>query len=226
MKSDELLIVDLAPTRLRLELDNIPLWRGDHVAIKQLIDDFARYVYLPRLADPSVLINAIRDGLSLLTWAEDSFAYADSLDEAAGRYRGLRAGRNIMVSEDDPGLLVRPDIAKRQLETETKTGGSLVEPPMAETGQQKNEREKKEKAARAPTRFHGTVELDSERVGRDASQIADEVISHLNSIVGADVRVTLEIDATIPTGAPEQVVGTVTENCKSLKFKQQGFESD
>jgi hypothetical protein len=77
-----------------------------------------------------------------------------------------------------------------------------------------------------PKRFHGTVQLDSTRVGRDASQIADEVISHLNSLVGAEVRVTLEIDATIPEGATEQVVRTVTENCKSLKFKQQGFESD
>jgi predicted ATPase len=77
-----------------------------------------------------------------------------------------------------------------------------------------------------PRRFHGTVELDSERVGRDASQIADEVISHLNSLVGAEVRVTLEIDATMPTGAPEQVVRTVTENSKSLKFKQQGFEQE
>jgi hypothetical protein len=30
----------------------VPLWRGDHVAIKQLVDDFARYPYLPRLAGP------------------------------------------------------------------------------------------------------------------------------------------------------------------------------
>ena len=63
-------------------------------------------------------------------------------------------------------------------------------------------------------------------MGRDASQIADEVISHLNSLVGAEVRVTLEIEADIPNGTPEQVVRTVTENCKSLKFKQQGFETD
>ena len=34
---------------LRMELDRIPLWRGDHVAVKQLVEDFARYLYLPRL---------------------------------------------------------------------------------------------------------------------------------------------------------------------------------
>src|SRR5262249_41131567 len=143
-----------------------------------LVEDFARYIYLPRLADPPVLIDAIRDGLALLNWTEDSFAYAESFDEAAGRYRGLRpGGKTISVSKDDPGLLVKPGTAKRQLDAETKTektGGGLGETPTEETEEEKREREKKEKAARAPTRFHGTVELDSERVGRDASQIADE----------------------------------------------------
>jgi hypothetical protein len=225
--AEELLITRFGGNRLKMELDRIPLWRGNHVSIRQLVDDFARYIYLPRLADSAVLINAIRDGLTLLTWTEDSFAYAESFDEAAGRYRGLRGGKNVAVSESDTGLLVKPDVAKRQLETELKTTGgpgeTLIEEiePLGE-----EERAKREKAARAPKRFHGTVELDPERVGRDASQIADEVVSHLNSLVGAEVRVTLEIDATIPDGVNEQVVRTVTENCKSLKFSQQGFESD
>ena len=48
MFNDELLIPSFSGTRLRMELDRIPLWRGDHVAIRQLLDDFARYVYLPQ----------------------------------------------------------------------------------------------------------------------------------------------------------------------------------
>ena len=35
-----------------------------------------------------------------------------------------------------------------------------------------------------PKRFHGTVTLDPTRVGRDASRIADEVISYLSGLVG------------------------------------------
>jgi hypothetical protein len=50
------------------------------------------------------------------------------------------------------------------------------------------------------------------------------VISHLAGLVGADVKVTLDIDATIPNGAREQVVRTVTENCRTLKFTTHGFE--
>ena len=71
----------------------MPLWRGNHVAVKRLAEDFARYVYLPRLKDSSVLVGAVLDGIGFLTWEEETFAYADSFDELTGRYRGLRGGQ-------------------------------------------------------------------------------------------------------------------------------------
>jgi hypothetical protein len=40
------------------------------------------------------------------------------------------------------------------------------------------------------------------------------------------VKVTMEINAEIPSGAPDQVVRTVTENCRTLKFSSQGFEAE
>jgi hypothetical protein len=66
--------------------------------------------------------------------------------------------------------------------------------------------------------FHGSVVLDAARVGRDAGRIADEVISHIEGLVGSKVTVTLEIEAEIPSGAPDHVVRTVTENSRTLKF--------
>ena len=51
-------------------------------------------------------------------------------------------------------------------------------------------------------------------------------MSHLAGITGAEVRVTLEIEATIPEGAPEQVVRVVTENGRTLKFTNHGFEEE
>ena len=102
-------------------LDKVPLWRGDHVAIRQLVEDFGRYLYLPRVRDPDVLLGAIRGGFSLLTWEKDSFAYAESYDEGAGRYRGLRGGQQVLVVDADaPGLLVNSEIAHKQLDAETK----------------------------------------------------------------------------------------------------------
>lgn len=97
-----------------MELDRVPLWRGDQVEVRQLVEDFARYVYLPRLKEPAVLVRAVRDGVSLLTWEQDGFAYADSYDEATGRYRGLRCGQNLSLADSDPQrLLVKPEAARR-----------------------------------------------------------------------------------------------------------------
>jgi hypothetical protein len=45
-------------------------------------------------------------------------------------------------------------------------------------------------------------------------------------LVGSTVTVTLEIEAKIPSGAPDSIVRTVTENSRTLKFSQQGFEKD
>ena len=73
LRNDELLVTGFAGTRLKMELDRVPLWRGNHVAVKQLAEDFARYVYLPRLKDSAVLVGAVRDGVGLLTWEEETF---------------------------------------------------------------------------------------------------------------------------------------------------------
>jgi predicted AAA+ superfamily ATPase len=228
LRSDEALVTSLGSTILRKHLDDVPLWRGDHVAVKDLVEYFARYLYLPRLAGSEVLIQAIRDGLALLTWQPDTFAYAESYNEGAARYRGLRSGQVVSVSADSTGLLVKPDIARQQLDAEIPGPGLVSGPgpagdpgsvgaPGPGGGPKPPERKR---------RFHGTVSLDPERVGRDASRIADEVIAHLAGQVGAEVMVTLEIEASLPDGASDQIVRTVTENSRTLRFTNHGFESD
>jgi predicted AAA+ superfamily ATPase len=236
LRSDELLLTAFAPTRLRMELDRVPLWRGDSVAIKQLAEDFGRYLYLPRLADSSVLVNSIREGLSLMTWEQDSFAFADSFDDVAARFRGLRNGEMVSVADaQSSGLLVKPGVARAQMEADRGAatagpgeipgqGGTLVGGGEAPLDQPADGQPPL--VAAKPKRFHGTATLNSARVGRDASRIADEVIAHLAGLVGADVTVTIEIDATIPSGAPDSVVRTVTENSRTLKFTSQGFEEE
>jgi hypothetical protein len=218
-----------------MELDRIPLWRGDSVAVKQLAEDFARYLYLPRLADSSVLVNAVRDGVALLTWPQDSFAYAESYDEAAGRYRGLCSGRNLNIADHNaPGLVVKPEVALKQLDSEVAVPtnkGSSGQPGEERGGPREGgetvvDGKTTPPAVPKPRRYHGTVSLDPTRVGRDAGRIADEVIAHLAGLVGSTVTVTLEIDAEIPAGAPDQVVRIVTENGRTLKFVNQGFETD
>jgi hypothetical protein len=74
------------------------------------------------------------------------------------------------------------------------------------------------------TALYGTVALDATRVGRDAGRIADEVIAHLSGLVGSSVKVTLQIEADVSGGVSENIVRTVTENSRTLKFNSYGFE--
>jgi predicted AAA+ superfamily ATPase len=237
LRNDELLITSLAGTRLRMELDRVPLWRGDHVSVKQLAEDFARYPYLPRLADAQVLIDAAASGLDLLTWESDAFAYADSYDEGAARYRGLRCGQHVPAASLADGLLVKPEVARKQVTAETPIpgpGGGIGTGTAGGvnggTGGDGSDSGVVVEPERIPgpvfRRFHGTVELNPLRVGRDAGDIATEVITHLAGLPQATVRVTLEIEATVPAGAPDHVVRIVTENSRTLKFTSQGFEKE
>jgi predicted AAA+ superfamily ATPase len=234
LRSEELLVTIMGSTILRKHLDKVPLWRGDNVSIKQLVEDFARYPYLPRLAGPEVLIQSIKDGVGLLTWQSDTFAFAEAYDETTGRYLGLRGAQNISLSADGAGLLVKSDIARKQIEAETKAAatsieigtGSISNVTSNQTTKPEIKGERSSGDRLKPKRFHGTVHLDPERVGRDASRIADEVIANLAGQIGVEVKVTLEIEAIIPNGASEQIVRTVTENARTLKFDNHGFESE
>jgi hypothetical protein len=48
-------------------------------------------------------------------WQSESSAFADSLDEAAGRYRGLHCGQQVVgLVNILGGVLVKPDVTARQ----------------------------------------------------------------------------------------------------------------
>jgi hypothetical protein len=235
LKKDENIIVELAPTRLRLELDRIPLWRtadaaqANHVAIRQLREDFARYLYLPRLRSSATLVDAACEGVALLTWSKDTFAYAEDFDSTAGRYLGLRDGQQVQLSPDAPiGLLVKSEVAMAQIQREA---GALPQPGGQPAGGAKPgarpEPQPGEPAGRArPRRFIGTLRLEPGRVGRDAGRAAEEVIQHLLVLPTADAEIVLEVQVRVPAGIPESAVRTLIENCRTLKFDSFNFESE
>jgi hypothetical protein len=73
-------------------------------------------------------------------------------------------------------------------------------------------------------RFHGSAKIESPRLSRDVDGIASSVVQHLAGLLDAKVTISLEIEAEIQTGAPDKVLRTVTENCRTLKFESSGFE--
>ena len=224
---EELLVKDLGPSILRLHLDKVPLWRGNHVEVRQLISDFGQYLYLPRLTNAEVLVDAIEKGVGLLTAENDGFAFADDFDEDTERYRGLQLGRNVRITPDSRGLVVRPSVAGKQMDKEASvtagvTPGTTLDP---KTEPSPPQGPLPEPAPPLPRRFHATATLNHSRIGSKAGEIAEEVVSHLGGLEGADVRVTLEVEVTVPAGVPERTQRVVTENCNTLKVDSHDFEA-
>jgi len=231
-----------------MELDRVPLWPpdADFVSLKRVWEYFAQYLYLPRLRDSQVFLEAVREGASSLSWQADTFAYAQAVDED-GRFRDLCAGHaetSILLS--DESVLVKPEAALRQMEADAAAatefsdhGGRMFTPPgeqpplggddfggapggdAAATGEPAAQ-----PAEKLMRRFWGNVELDPNRLNKQIPDVAEHVVEHLNRLAGADVRVRLEIEADVPGGVPAKTVMDVTENARTLKFEGFGFEEE
>jgi len=223
LKNDENLITQFSPTRLRLELDRY-LWKEtDHLNLRKLWEYFATYLYLPRLKDNQVMIQAIQDGVAQIDWAEN-FAYAEGRDEEENRYLNLKTAQRTSIIVDSQSLVVKPDAARRQIEAEQDETVIITEP--TEGVEPGEETEVEQTTPQKIRRFFGSVKIDETRLGRDAGKIAEEVVQHLSALVGAEVEVTLELQAQVSDGVPENVVRTVTENCNTLQFTSYGFEEE
>ncbi|MGH2535380.1 MAG: DUF499 domain-containing protein [Thermomicrobiales bacterium] len=243
LRTTEQLIPRWSAHGLTIELERWFWPNVDHVETRKLWDALANYAYLPRLTSEQVLLEAISGGLP----APDFFGYAQGID-SSGRYQGLIFNRATAASAlriDSYSLLVKPDAARRQIEADEArerrriaeehaqtdagdvTGGYVVEPPVTATG-----------ATTVPSpsttpppipklrRYYGSVKLDEKRINRDAGQIADEVIQHLANLPHAEVTVTIEVEATLPDGVPDDIVRTIVENANTLKFTRSSFEEE
>jgi hypothetical protein len=187
-----------------------------------LWDDFAKYVYLPRLRDQEVLMATVEAGPASTTWQTEGFAVAVGVDEKSGRYLGLIAGSH-------PGhlaptaLLVRPEFAIGQEEADEQDTETAAQPrpvtgpePDGQIGHRA-----------APSVFRGSIALDPNRPVMQFGVLGNEVLNHLASQVGIEIEIRVEIVARKVDGFPEQVVRTVTENARTLKFDDgSGFSEE
>lgn len=74
------------------------------------------------------------------------------------------------------------------------------------------------------TRFFMSVKLDNTRVIRDLQKYLDEVITHLSTVDNCEVELMLEVSAQAADGFPQGTVRTVSENCRTLRVDNFGFE--
>ena len=226
VKNDEQLITKWSPALLRRELDRW-LWKEEsHIGFKQVWECLATYLYLPRLRNSEVLLDTVKAGVRTQEW----FGYANSVD-ADGRYSGLQCGyASGSIYLDDQSVLVKPEVAAKQLEADVKP--PTVDPPKPEDETKEDEEpyvpggKTEPTQDTSPKRFYGTVNLNPMRAARDAQQIIDEVVQHLTSLPNVTVEVTMDIRATVSDGFTKDTVHTVKANCQTLKFTSQEFEEE
>lgn len=70
-----------------------------------------------------------------------------------------------------------------------------------------------------------SVKRDNTRVIRDLQKYLDEVISHLSAVDNCDVELSLEVNAQADGGFPQGTVRTVSENCRTLRVNNFGFDN-
>lgn len=220
-------------SELSMKLNDIPLWRGNHVSVKVLLDDFAKYLYLPRLAELLLLRSAMEEGANLATWQYDTFAFADAFNDQTGRYSGLTDGVTIkaIIPLQSNGYLVRSAVAKAQHDADKSASDMATEvlnqypsitssPSLASDGARPT-------APVAPVRknrYYGNVQVDALRLFRDIENIEQEIIKHLTDLPGAEVEVTIQINAKLPHGFTTELMRVISENSRTLKFRNSDFD--
>ncbi|HEX3050649.1 MAG TPA: DUF499 domain-containing protein [Aggregatilineaceae bacterium] len=234
LRQSEALIPAWSPDNLRMEIDRFNLW-GDtpHIKLKQLWEYFARYCYLSRLLDDSVLLSAIRDGISRL---DAPFAYATGI-AADGRYTGLAFRSASSIYFDEESLLVYPETAQQQLWDEEERRRQKeaervpVEPDGFVSPAAGDSKKRMSPIIEPPqpqilSRYFGAVSINPERVNREIGLIVEEVIQRLTSLTGCEVEIMLEIGAYRAEGFDEATVRTISENSRTLKFSNHSFDPE
>ena len=225
MLQNEQIITKWAPSLLKMELDNL-LWKeDDHIQVKKLWEYLTTYCYLPRLANLDVLIATIRAGVA----SDESFAIASSIN--GDRYTELRYNTFIPdVYQSDYLVKVLKALKQISMDNQTKqdpTGGggsSTISGSGNGSGTEPDPEKPQSSTPEKDTHFFMNVKLDNTRVIRDLQKYLDEVITHLSSVDNCEVELSLEVNANAADGFSQATVRTVSENCRTLRVDNFGFD--
>ena len=225
LRSSEQLIISYSGIRVRMDIDGrqaVNLWAGkNHIGIRKLWSYYCQYLYMPRLADFGVLAAAAANGVSLMSWEQETFAFAEAYDSENDRYRGLQVAQHVGVGNSQSAVLVKPERARPQLDREARTGPPKPGDPPVPIGPGPGP-DPLVPGPSKPTRFYGRKQLSLLRAVRDIGDIVDEVTKHLEA-AGGQVTLTVEINAQ-SKGYDQAILRTVRENATQLGFEDSSFE--
>ena len=229
-QDNELVISTWSPIHLRNRLKEL-YWKDNKTTAGAMAfwEDTLRYLYLPRLKKRAVLEQAIVKGAG----SRDFFGIA--YGEHDGKYDGFKLG-DANVQLDDTLLLIEPEAAARY--------ASNITPPPAQpailgeaTGNAATPQPRNKPAANpanlrteqttGPSKshsFHGNISINPATAKMRLVQVSEEIISVLAADPNAEVKITVEIQVNFPNGASDQTKRAVSENARTLGFKNADWE--
>jgi uncharacterized protein len=227
LANKEAFFTRIGPARINMALGQW-LWRDQqHLSTRQLWDWLATYLYLPRLRDAEVLRRAVEEAIGGLV--NDTFAYAERYDEERNRYIGLKVTGGGAVIIDSQSVIVRTEIALAQLAADKKAAEAAAAAgrngaTTTSKGDGGGQQAETVEAVKIVRRYLASLALDPDRPSRDMGRVAEEVLTHLSTLPRAKLRITVEIDAEVPDGVPEDIQRIILENGTALRFDTQSFE--
>ena len=126
-------------------------------------------------------------------------------------------------------LLVKTQVALKQLVAEKPP---VTPPPVFPVGDPvtpsdggQEETPPEPKVEPINKHFYMSAKLDNVRINRDVNTYVQEIIQHLSAVSSATVELKLEVEVNAPEGIPNNVVRTVSENCRTLRVTDFGFDN-
>ncbi len=227
---NELVIATWSPIHLRTKLKEL-YWKSDKATAKaaDFWEDTLRYLYLPRLKDRTVLAQAIVKGAS----TRDFFGTA--YGEHEEKFDGFKLG-DANVQFDDTLLLIEPETsAAYEAEQLATVPVTIVIPPVSPGGTAPVQPNPTSPSggtggvtipvAPSPAKaFIGSADIAPATAKMRLVQIAEEIISILASDPNAELKVTIEIQASFANGVQDQTKRAISENAKTLGFNTAEWE--
>ena len=227
MRDDESLIDAMSPRILSMDISRFNLWKdNDHITVRELWEDHTKYVYLHRLKNQAVLFKTLEAGIK----SGEYFAYADGQNTET-QYEALVFGPtgNLFITLD--GLIVKPDVAKSQLnKPSAEAPASTSSPGTGQGGLFPDVNQvpvliPQADAVKKFNHFFGTVKLsDLTKIAKTTGDINLEVLQHFAKLPKSSISVKLDIEVDIPDGVSEDFMRIINENCRTLKFESNEFD--
>lgn len=230
LREEEWVIFEWSPIHLRNMLNNWYLKDGiNEVSATKVWHDCCNYLYLPRLMNEDVFVNAITQGAS----TKDYFGYAAGKE--GDKYLSFTFGGTALVYLDASSLLISMEnaeaYAKQVAESErAATPANQPEAPAGVTptdtpsGTSVQSDTGTSTPASVKKSFYATTSLDPIKAKMDFATIMDEVVQAFTAKPGVNVSISVEIQASSKQGFDQSLQRTVKENCNVLKFGNAEFE--